>query len=167
MDAVLILVGHGSPPKGYDSRKISRYIELERRAESGDPYALRDFKELDREIRNIPRSRDNDPYWYFINQIAEEIKRRGVFRDVYIAFNEFCSPDVDEAIENAINRYPNSKVIVVPTMIIRGGSHSEKDIPDKIKKVKRRYPESDIIYAWPFPVEEVSKLFIEQALRFK
>ncbi len=167
MEYVLVLVGHGVPPRGYDLKKVSRYIELEKMAEKGDPSAVKEFYELDREVRSIPRTRENDPYWFYLNELANKIRERGIFKNVYVAFNEFSPPSIEESLNRAIKENPGSYIIVVPTMIIPGGAHSEKDIPEKISEFRRRYPESRIIYAWPYQMDKLVDFFIEQALRFR
>ena len=168
MDAgriVVVLVGHGIPPKDYPYRKVAEYVELERRAEAGDQEAARRFEKLDREVRGYPRTPENDPYWYNMMLLAEKLKNVGGFMDVIPAFNEFCAPTIEEAVEKAAEKKPEG-VIVVPTMIIRGGEHSEEDIPRKLEKVKRRIGGLKLIYAWPFDASEIAAFLASQVRKF-
>ncbi len=164
-DVVLILVGHGSPPRSYPHERVAEYIGLEKRVRAGDPTALERFRELDEELRSYPRTPENDPYWYNLTRLAEAVKKASRFLDVIPAFNEFCRPSLEEAVEEAAKRRPEA-IVVVPTMIVRGGEHSEEEIPEKLKEIMERHPGLKIIYAWPYDVEDQVELFVKQARRF-
>ena len=165
-DVVMVLVGHGSPPKDVDREKLARYIELEQRIEAGDMSVMDEFEMLDREIRGYPRNAENDPYWHNLTLLARRIEEMGVFRRVYIAFNEFCAPSVEDAIHTALKENPDARIVVVSTMMMPGGEHSDRDIPEKVERAKRMYPHRKIIYAWPYPMEVLAEIFIDQAIRF-
>jgi len=38
-------------------------------------------------------------------------------------------------------------------MITRGGSHSEKEIPEELQVLCSKHPNIDIQYAWPFDMD--------------
>ena len=38
-------------------------------------------------------------------------------------------------------------------MITRGGSHSEREIPEDLEVLKKKYQDTDIQYAWPFDMD--------------
>ena len=46
-----------------------------------------------------------------------------------------------------------SKIILVTTMITRGGSHSELEIPEELEVLRKKYKDIDIQYAWPFDMD--------------
>lgn len=85
--------------------------------------------------------------------------------EVLVGFNEFCAPDLEQAIEKAL-AYGTGEVVVVSTMMTRGGEHSEKDIPLAIQRVKKKHPESRIAYAWPFEIDEVARFFADHLTSF-
>ncbi|GAG77021.1 unnamed protein product, partial [marine sediment metagenome] len=58
---------------------------------------------------------------------------------IVVGFNEFCSPSLDDAFEEAIKQDPE-KIIVITPMMTQGGEHSEKDIPEAIERAKKKNP---------------------------
>jgi sirohydrochlorin cobaltochelatase len=46
-----------------------------------------------------------------------------------------------------------TKIIIVTTMITRGGSHSETEIPEELSELSVKYPGIDIQYAWPYDMD--------------
>ena len=46
-----------------------------------------------------------------------------------------------------------SKIIIVTTMITRGGSHSENEIPEELQALRQKHSDIDIEYAWPFSMD--------------
>ena len=38
-------------------------------------------------------------------------------------------------------------------MITRGGSHSEREIPEELEALRIKYPNVEITYAWPFDMD--------------
>jgi hypothetical protein len=45
-------------------------------------------------------------------------------------------------------------------MTTKGGEHSEKDIPELLEKMRKKCLKQ-IVYAWPFDVRAVARLFVE------
>lgn len=162
---IVILAGHGQPPIGYPGGKVMEYVRLGRCLESGNLEERTRFQELDRELRNYPRTRENDPYWFHMKRLADEVKERAGFMSVEPAHNEFCGPSIEDAIEKAAASNPDA-VVVVPTMIVRGGEHSEEDIPRKVRMAARKHRQCAIIYAWPFDLGDWAELLVRQAGRF-
>ncbi|MDJ0269107.1 MAG: CbiX/SirB N-terminal domain-containing protein [Aigarchaeota archaeon] len=166
MRVVVVLVGHGSPPKGYPAEKVSEYVRLEKQLASGGEDVKRRFQELDTEIRSYPRTPENDPYWHGLNELVKAMKEKGGdFLDIIPAFNEFCSPTIEEAVSRAANMKPD-KIVVVPTMMVRGGEHSEEDIPEKLEELSEKVRGVEIIYAWPFDLAELASFLVGQAKRY-
>ncbi len=161
----LVLVGHGSPPKDYPPQFVGEYMNAEMRLESGDPSVKEPFKKLDRQVRSHPRTAANDPYWQGMNELAERIKKSGSFLDVIIAFNEFCAPTIEEAMGRAAQLKPEV-IVVISTMVIRGGGHSEKEIPDSVNRAAQKPNNIRVIYAWPYDLEAKTEFFITQAKKF-
>jgi hypothetical protein len=71
---------------------------------------------------------------------------------VIAAHNEFCTPTVDEAIEQVIADGAHT-VVVVPTMLLRGNSHTESEIHQSVIQARQRHPAITIHYALPFEQE--------------
>ena len=84
---------------------------------------------------------------------------------VVTAYNEFCYPDIENAISELVEEN-YSKITLVTTMITRGGSHSEKEIPEELKKFQIQHPTIDIQYAWPFCMKSFAEFLGEHAKSF-
>jgi sirohydrochlorin cobaltochelatase len=68
------------------------------------------------------------------------------------AYNEFCYPGIEDAVDE-LSKENVTKIILVTTMITRGGSHSENEIPDELSDISIKYPSIDIQYAWPYDMD--------------
>ncbi|MEM0444076.1 MAG: CbiX/SirB N-terminal domain-containing protein [Candidatus Caldarchaeum sp.] len=151
----VIVVGHGQMPYDLTPEIKYRYMRLKFKAERTEDEE-KTFKQLEDTILNWPRNALNDPYASSLHNIAEELKRIGVFNAVWVAFNEFCKPTLREAIENACQSDVDV-IVVVTTMTTRGGDHAEREIPAIMEAAKQKCSKT-LIYAWPFDVTEVAQL---------
>ena len=164
MKTITILVGHGQLPKDLPDEIRREYFALRAKRNRTREEEER-YQELERRIVNWPRNEQNDPYWSNINKLAEVLRQLGGFNRVIPAFNEFCSPLLEEALEEAC-REDCDRIIVIPTMLIPGGVHSEEEIPEAIEKVRQRC-RSEIIYLWPFDIREIARMLLEHLSKFK
>jgi sirohydrochlorin cobaltochelatase len=135
----VILVAHGGIPKDFPKEQMHDEAKL----------------------RNWPRSYDNDPYWVGVQKVAKEIQKRLLETPFAVAYNEFCAPTLKEAVRKLHSEGVRSFTIL-STMIIPGGSHSEKDIPATIEEVKKAFPECTFHYNWPYPIKDLGDFFIGQ-----
>lgn len=166
LKTVCVLIGHGAPPADFPKAELLEYFRLHLQAEAGAlPERQRArYDELDERLKRWPRTSENDPYKAGLDQLARGIeKASGV--PVIVAFNEFCAPTIGEAIEAAIHQ-GFERIVVAPTMLIRGGVHSERDIPTALAQAQARFPKVKIVYAWPFEQEKLVKLFAGQLGHF-
>ena len=67
--------------------------------------------------------------------------------------------------ERAVKTSPD-KIIVATPMMTRGGEHSEKDIPETLRRAQKMYPDIKIVYAWPYDVREVARFLSEHIKNF-
>jgi len=161
----VVVVGHGIPPKDFprEKRRELRRLHDQIEALGGEEKAPSDLVEryhaLEREVRQYPRTPENDPYDAAVKELAQRVKEIGNFPIVVVTHNEFCGSDVDEGIEEAV-RQGARKVIVISTMVIKGGTHNEKDIPGKIEKARRKHPDVTIVYAYPYDTEDLAQLMV-------
>lgn len=70
------------------------------------------------------------------------------------AFNEFCSPNIEEALEDVCRKGYDTIIIVLHDAHSRGFFHSEEEILSKIKKISTKHRKR-ILYMWPFNVEDI------------
>jgi sirohydrochlorin cobaltochelatase len=157
MGDLLILVAHGQFPKDVPNEISNKYFSLmsKRRNEEEE----KEFKELEKSILEWPRNEENDPYWYNVKRLAEELKKKSKFKEVRISFLEFCAPLFSEVLEKACKE-DYDRIFVVSTMFTPGGIHSEKDIPEVIEEMKKKY-NKNIIYVWPFKIEDIAEFILK------
>lgn len=169
----IILVGHGVPANDYPGDRLREFFRLsvehhdhigheQHEREQGheqDAGASR-YEELEREIRNWPRTPENDPYKYAVEQLADRLSAQ-TGRSVRVAFNEFCAPTIIEVIDAAV-RNGASEVIVLTTMMTPGSGHSEVDIPQCIDAAQNEYPNVKLVYAWPYDEDLLANTLARQ-----
>src|SRR5512139_4023637 len=95
-----------------------------------------------------PSTAATDPYKAAVDGVAGRMNLRLGY-PVFAAFNEFCIPTIGAAIDQALAGGAG-KVIVVPTMLVRGNQHTELEIDGAVARARERHPAADIHYAWPF-----------------
>ena len=164
MKTVIILAMHGMPPNDFPQKETLDYFMLDSRLENmpgpPPPNMQQQFEELDSKMRNWPRTHENDLYSYTSNELAAVLSSETGHR-VVVGFNEFCSPSLDEAFEEAIKQDPD-KIIVITPMMTQGGGHSEKDIPEAIERAKKKNPNIKFSFVWPFNNSKIATFLAEQ-----
>ncbi len=161
----VVLVGHGGIPKDCPQDLVTRLkrLEAQRRAAKQPPSP--EEIELDTKIRRWPRTAATDPYEAGLQAVAERLRPQLDGALFGIAYNEFCAPTLEEAIE-ALIAQGATHITVTTTMFTPGGSHSEIEIPEILEHLRPQHPEVDLCYAWPFDLELVANTLAEQVRRF-
>jgi sirohydrochlorin cobaltochelatase len=164
--SAILLVGHGAIPKDYPPELVSRLkaLEAQRRATGADQTA--EERELDRRIRRWPRIPETDPYQAGLEALGAQLKPLLDGVHLAIAYNEFCAPSVEEAVEEMVQQGVRT-VTVVPSRLTPGGSHSEIEIPESLDRLRAQYPSLDLRYAWPFDLSAVASMLAAQLQRFQ
>ncbi len=162
----VILVGHGGIPKGYPSDLVTKLKRLEgQRRAAGTPMSGEEL-DLDRKIRQWPRTPDTDPYQAGLERLAASLKPFLGRAHFSTAYNEFCAPTLAEAIEQQIADGAKD-ITVVSTMFTPGGSHSEYEIPEDMADLRARHPDVTLTYAWPFDLGKVAAMLSEHIQRWQ
>ena len=161
----VILVGHGGIPKDCPQDLVTRLkrLEAQRRAAKQPPSS--EELELDMKIRRWPRTSITDPYQSGLQALAARLQPQlnGVLFG--LAYNEFCAPTLEEAVEDLIGQGA-TQITVTTTMFTPGGSHSEIEIPEILDHLRPKHPGLDLRYAWPFDLTLVADTLAEQIRRF-
>ena len=162
----VVLVGHGGIPTDYPRELMTklRALEAKRRATGGPPTT--EEIELETKLRRWPRTPKTDPYKAGLESLAAQLKT-SLNGDLFaIAYNEFCAPTVEEAVESMIAGGATA-ITVVPSMFTPGGSHSELEIPETLKHLRAKHPGIELRYAWPFDLGQVASMLTAQLKRFQ
>jgi sirohydrochlorin cobaltochelatase len=161
----VILVGHGGIPQDCPQELVSKLkrLEAQRRAAKLPPSA--EELELDAKIRQWPRTKATDPYQSGLEAIGAVLRPHvnGVL--FALAYNEFCAPTLEEAVEDLIGQGATS-ITVLTTMFTPGGSHSEVEIPEIMDHLRATHPDVELRYAWPYDLQLIAKTLAEQLQRF-
>lgn len=160
-----ILVGHGGLPKDCPQELVTRLKQLEaRRRAAKQPPSVEEI-ELDMKIRRWPRTPATDPYQSGLQAVAARLQPQlnGIL--FALAYNEFCAPTLEEAVEDLIEQGA-TEIIVATTMFTPGGAHSEIEIPEILNHLRPKHPGVVLRYAWPFDLESVADTLAEQIRRF-
>lgn len=158
--SAVLLVGHGAAPKDCPRDLITRLKAMEgrRRATGGEPTA--EELELDGRIRNWPRAGNNDPYKAGLEALASRLRPLLSGATLAIAFNEFCAPTVEDAVEDLIARGA-TRIKIIPSMMTPGGIHSEVEIPEILNALRARHPGVEFQYIWPFDLDRIARLLLD------
>ena len=162
----VVLVGHGGIPQDYPRDQVTklRGLETKRRATGGPPTP--EEIELDTKLRQWPRTPKTDPYQAGLEALAVRLQT-SLNGDLFaIAYNEFCAPTVEAAVESLVAAGATA-ITIVPSMLTPGGSHSEIEIPETLKRLRDKHPGIELRYAWPFDLGQVASMLAGQIQRFQ
>jgi len=161
----VILVGHGGLPRDCPREIIQQFKQLERERKGSGQLATAQEQDLEKRIREWPRTPENDPYKAGIEQLAERLEPLLEGAPLVLAYNEFCAPTIEDAVVDLATRGINC-ITVVPTMLTPGGSHSEIEIPGILDSLRARHPALDIRYAWPADLDLLAGMFADLLKKF-
>ncbi len=161
----VILVGHGGLPKDCPREIIQQFKQLERERKASGKPATAQERDLEKHIREWPRTPENDPYKAGLEQLAERLEPLLEGADLVLAYNEFCAPTVEDAVADLAARSV-THITVVPTMLTPGGSHSEIEIPEILDDLRARYPSLEIRYAWPTDLDLMARMLTNHLKKF-
>lgn len=155
--SAVILVGHGGVPTDFPKDLLQELKRLEsaRLAKKSLEMSEREA-ELDRKIRYWPRTFETDPYKTGLENLAESLSNQ-IDEDLVVAYNEFCAPSLEEAID-ALAAEGRKSIFILTTMFTPGGSHSEIEIPQIVESKKRQHAGVKIEYLWPYDLDGVAGL---------
>lgn len=141
MKKAIILIGHGGVPKDFPREKIGR-------------------PEFEEEIRNWPRTPENDPFCFGMKAVAAKLEPKIGDAKLVLAYNEFCGPSIEQAVE-ALVAEDFKHMTLLTTMFTPGGVHSEIEIPEIIEALRNKYPAVVFNYPWPFDLDQVANFLYQ------
>lgn len=152
----IILVGHGAVASDTPKHLVSelKMLETQRRARGLFEMSAREI-ELDKLIREWPRTRETDPYKWGLEKLAERMKTKLNGKRLIVAYNEFCAPSLKDAITELVGE-GIKQITLLTTMFTPGGVHSETEIPEILQIMRQRFPDLALDYAWPFDLDYVA-----------
>lgn len=161
MERCVILVGHGGVPSDCPPKLVADFKRLEAAAHGRQTPEL---VAADEKLRRWPRDARTDPYKTGLETIVYALAKRLADRTVLAAYNEFCSPSLEEAFAQAAGAGAR-EITVASTMYTRGGIHSENDIPAILARLRREHPGIAVRYAWPFDIEAITAFLAAEVAR--
>jgi sirohydrochlorin cobaltochelatase len=161
----VVLIGHGGSPSDIPRGVVAelKKLEGERQARKLAAMSPREA-ELDKQVREWPRTPETDPYKFGVEAIAEKLAPKLGGRRLVTAYNEFCAPSVEDAIERLVAE-GFERIVLVSTMFTRGGIHAECEIPGIVLETRKKHPRVEVEYAWPFDADFIAAFLAEQLAR--
>jgi sirohydrochlorin cobaltochelatase len=162
VDLVVVLAAHGAPAKDYPRWRVGVMMALEMGgAGLGRLPGVNTWRQrLVAEVCGWPRTPTNDPYKAAVDELAGALSAQLQCR-VLAGYNEFCAPDIPAALDQAAAEGAR-RVVVIPTMLLRGNEHTEAEIAAAVAAARQRHPGIQFVYAWPFELTELVGLFSRQ-----
>ena len=163
MKSCVILVGNGGVPSDCPTELVSEFKRLEAASKRAP---TPEFLDVDRKLRDWPRTPRTDPYQAGLQAIAHALRRHLPQERVLEAYNEFCAPSLVDALR-ACASAGAKRIRVISTMFTRGGGHSEKEIPHILESFQKENPSVQVRYAWTFDLDAVAGLLAGELERLK
>ncbi len=161
----VVLVGHGGIPKDCPQELVTKLKRLEAQRRAAKQPPSQEELELDQKIRRWPRTKATDPYQSGLEAVGAVLRPHLNNVLFAMAYNEFCTPTLEEAVEDLVKQGATS-ITVLTTMFTPGGSHSEVEIPEILDHLRPMYPTVELRYAWPFDLQLIAKTLTEQLRRW-
>ena len=158
-DTTLVLAMHGTPPVDLPNLIMMEFMM----AKAGMGERAK-YKKLEKKIRDWPRT-EKDAYWDGTRKVGEEMAKMTGSK-VIVGYNEFCAPSMAEAFDEAIQGKAK-KVLVLSPMWEHANPHSDSDVPIAIRRAKKKYPDVEFVYAWPYSYERTVGFLRDQLADFK
>ena len=158
-ETTLVLAMHGTPPIDLPNLIMMEFMM----AKAGMGERAKYLK-LEKKIRDWPRT-DKDAYWVGTKKMGEMLGKMTGSK-VIVGYNEFCAPSLAEAFDEAIEGKAQ-KVLVLSPMWEPANPHSDSDVPIAIRRAKKKFPEVEFVYAWPFSYDKTVPFLRDQLLEFK
>ncbi|GJL77872.1 MAG: hypothetical protein NPINA01_08610 [Nitrospinaceae bacterium] len=162
----VVLVGHGGLPSDCPDDLVARLKRLENQRRKQNLPPTEEELEIDHKIRQWPRTPESDPYKNGLEAIALQLSARLGPVKLVTAYNEFCAPTLEEAVDGLVQA-GKDHISLVSTMFTPGGSHSEIEIPEEVRDLQLKYPEVEIVYAWPFDLRKVAEMLFQHIESFQ
>lgn len=158
----VVLIGHGGTPSDIPKPMVGelKRLEGERQARRETALSPREA-ELDKIVRAWPRTPETDPYKFGVEEILAALAPKLAGRKVVAAYNEFCAPSVEDAIEGLVKE-GFTRIRLISTMFTRGGVHAEYEIPALVLTERKKHPGVAIDYAWPFDADFIAGFLAAQ-----
>lgn len=163
MRSAIVLVMHGMTPSDFPQEEKKEFMRLHAQVHNdlnGNLELKKRHDALEMNIRQWPRTEQNDLFYFAAKQIAESLENQSG-KKVFLGFNEFCAPSFQEALQHAAESGAEEICVVTP-MVTRGGVHSEVEIPQIIQETKKKYPNQHFSYAWPYQPEDTAQFLLHQ-----
>ena len=150
INEAVVLIGHGGTASDTPRAVVAELKRLEGERQARKEIAMSPREaELDRQVREWPRTPQTDPYKFGVEEIAAALAPKLGGRRLVVAYNEFCAPSVEDAVAALVHERV-ARISLIPTMFTRGGIHAEYEIPAFVLQARTLYPGVVIEYAWPF-----------------
>jgi len=137
MNTGIIMVQHGDFPFDFKEKNKEMFNFIKQMLE-----------EISQKTRKIARDPE-DPYKSDMQMIKNSIRKCGGFKHLEIAYMEFISPTIRQAVDKIASEGIKKIVLVNSPGIFMRSSHTLLDIPPLVDEIQSEHPDLELIYAPP------------------
>ncbi|MCX8094847.1 MAG: hypothetical protein N3D74_01460 [Caldisericia bacterium] len=162
----LIIIGEGDIPSDFPKFELKEFLSLKSKIDSNfelNEFERKRFEELKIKIKNWKRNFRNDEYYHTLFDLTNLIFNKFKIK-TFFAFLDYCEPDLQTSIENAIN-YNYKKIYLFSTKLILKKIELLK-IQDEINLIKMKYKDLEIVNLVELNLNDISE-FILKNLKIK
>lgn len=156
----IILLADGSIPSDYPAEKALTYLNLRNEKLYRGKTDFGKLNELEEEIKNWSRNEQNDPYYFRILELVNQL-RFTINYVIDLAFKEFCKPDLKTALLNMISMKVQN-ILIIPLEFL----HDPIDHVRKAIEETRADKYANIQLLWPYEISLQVDFITEHLLRF-
>ncbi len=156
----VILLANGQLPLDYPSDKALIYMNLKNELAFKHSTDLEKLQALAEEIKHWPRNEQNDPYYYKLLELVNELRFTVNFV-IDVAFKDFCFPDLKSSILNMVSMKVLN-ILIVPLDFL-------SDPTDLVMKVLNEIKLDDFVniqLLWPYDLSLQVDFITEHLLRY-
>jgi len=156
----ILLIGEGGIPKDFPKNELSKFLNLKSKIESNLELSYEEniiFENLNNKIKKWRRNFRNDEYYHSVIDLKNLIYLKSKIK-TYVAFLDYCEPDIYQAIENLIDE-GYKKIILITTALILSKEEKSK-IEDVLNFINIKNKDFKIINLCKLDYNNISDFFV-------
>ncbi len=156
----ILLIGEGGIPKDFPKNELSKFLNLKSKIESNLELSDEEniiFENLNNKIKKWKRNVRNDEYYHSIIDLKNLIYIKSKIK-TYVAFLDYCEPDIYQAIENLIATGYKKIILITPDFIL--SKEKESKIDDILNFINIKYRGFKIINLCKLDYNIISDFFV-------
>lgn len=164
-NAVIVMAMHGALPTDFPMPELQELFKLTGMLEGMgkdkmSKESLDKLTNLEEKMLNWKLTEANNPFYFSSLELANKVREKSGLK-VVCSFNEFSRPTVSDALDSAAKMNAKQIYVITP-MLTKGGSHAEKEIPEKFEEFMKKHPDVKVKYVWPMDSDDIAQFLVGQ-----